>query len=110
MRLLNTEDILKADLIVINNCLPSIINCDLKCWRWRFQVFDNGKGYIKADDLREIMKTLGDRMTDEEIDEMMYEAEVKDGMINIHGNVTFYNTFIFNTWRFLKRKILYCLC
>lgn len=31
------------------------------------------------------MKTLGDRMTDEEIDEMMFEAEVKDGMINIHG-------------------------
>ena len=28
-----------------------------------FKVFDNGKGYIKADDLREIMKTLGDRMT-----------------------------------------------
>lgn len=89
MRLLNTEDILNADLIVINNCLPSIINvnCDFKCWRWRFQVFDNGKGYIKADDLREIMKTLGDRMTDEEIDEMMYEAEVKDGMININGTI-----------------------
>lgn len=31
------------------------------------------------------MKTLGDRMTDEEIDEMMFEAEVKDGMINING-------------------------
>lgn len=34
------------------------------------------------------MKTLGDKMTDDEIDEMMFEAEVKDGMINIHGKYT----------------------
>lgn len=53
-------------------------------------MFDNGKGYINASDLREILKTLGDRMTDEEIDEMMLEADIKDGMINIHSN-----TFLF---------------
>ena len=53
-----------------------------------FKVFDNGKGYIKADDLREIMKTLGDRMTDEEIDEMMFEADAHNGMINIQGITT----------------------
>ena len=49
-------------------------------------MFDNGKGLISAEDLREIMRTLGDKMTDEEIDEMILEAEVKDGMINIQGN------------------------
>ncbi|XP_053397983.1 calmodulin-like [Mercenaria mercenaria] len=53
-----------------------------------FKVFDNGKGFIRASDLREILKTLGDRMTDEEVDEMMLEADIKDGMINIHEFVT----------------------
>ncbi|KAL4237820.1 hypothetical protein ACF0H5_002532 [Mactra antiquata] len=53
-----------------------------------FKVFDNGKGYIRASDLREIMRTLGDRMTDDEIDEMMFEAEIKDGMINIQDFVS----------------------
>ncbi|XP_052768140.1 calmodulin-A-like [Mya arenaria] len=53
-----------------------------------FKVFDNGKGYISSDDLREIMKTLGDRMTDQEIDEMIFEAEVKDGLINIQDFVS----------------------
>jgi hypothetical protein len=43
---------------------------------------------VRASDLREILKTLGDRMTDAEIDEMMLEADIKDGMINIHGNIS----------------------
>ena len=34
------------------------------------------------------MKTLGDRMTDEEIDEMMFEADAHNGMINIQGITT----------------------
>ncbi|XP_052765959.1 calmodulin-A-like [Mya arenaria] len=54
-----------------------------------FQVFDNGKGYISSGDLRDIMKTLGDRMTDEEIDEMLFEANVnKNGLINIQEFVS----------------------
>ena len=49
-------------------------------------MFDNGKGFIKASDLRDIMKTLGDKMTDEEVDEMLFEAAVnKHGLINIQG-------------------------
>ncbi|WAR19737.1 CALM-like protein [Mya arenaria] len=52
-------------------------------------VFDNGKGYISSGDLRDIMKTLGDRMTDEEIDEMLFEANVnKNGLINIQEFVS----------------------
>jgi Ca2+-binding EF-hand superfamily protein len=33
-----------------------------------FEAFDeHGKGYINADDLREFMTTMGDRFTDEEV-------------------------------------------
>ena len=49
------------------------------------QVFDNGKGYISIQDLRSIMTTLGDRMTHAEVDEMLSEAEIKNGYIKISG-------------------------
>ncbi|KAH3752917.1 hypothetical protein DPMN_187543 [Dreissena polymorpha] len=54
-----------------------------------YQVFDNGKGFTSSDGLREIMRTLGDKMTDAEIDEMIVEAEVnRNGMINIQDFVS----------------------
>ena len=49
-----------------------------------FKVFDkNGNGFITQAEIRHIMTNLGEKLTDEEIDEMIKEADVNsDGMIN----------------------------
>jgi calmodulin len=49
-----------------------------------FKVFDkDGNGFISAAELRHIMTNLGEKLTDEEADEMIREADVDgDGMIN----------------------------
>ena len=51
-----------------------------------FMIFDdNGTGFISADELREALTTLGEKMTDEEIDELFSEGEVNaDGLINYY--------------------------
>ncbi|CAL1547851.1 unnamed protein product [Lymnaea stagnalis] len=42
-----------------------------------FRVFDkDGNGYIEADELRRVMTNLGEKLTDEEVDEMIREADV----------------------------------
>lgn len=50
----------------------------------RLQVFDkDGNGFISAQELRHIMTNLGEKLTDEEVDEMIREADVDgDGQIN----------------------------
>jgi calmodulin len=57
--------------------------------REAFKVFDkDGNGYISAAELRHIMQTLGEKLTDEEVDEMIREADINhDGMID-------YNEFV----------------
>ena len=49
-----------------------------------FKVFDkDGSGLIASNELRQVMTSLGDRLTDEEADEMIREADVDgDGYIN----------------------------
>merc|ERR1712226_1151361 len=49
-----------------------------------FKVFDrDGSGFISAADLRHIMTNLGEKLTDEEVDEMIREADIDgDGQIN----------------------------
>lgn len=49
-----------------------------------FRVFDKeGKGYISAAELRNVMTNLGEKLTDEEVDEMIREADIDgDGQIN----------------------------
>lgn len=48
------------------------------------QVFDkDGNGFISAAELRHIMTNLGEKLTDEEVDEMIREADIDgDGQIN----------------------------
>ena len=48
------------------------------------QVFDrDGNGFISAAELRHVMTNLGEKLTDEEVDEMIREADVDgDGQIN----------------------------
>jgi len=44
-----------------------------------FQVFDrDGSGTINTEELKEVMKSIGESLTDEEIEDMMKEAD-KDG-------------------------------
>merc|ERR1711988_1857567 len=49
-----------------------------------FKVFDkDGNGFISAVELRHVMTNLGEKLTDEEVDEMIREADVDgDGQIN----------------------------
>ena len=52
--------------------------------REAFRVFDkDGNGFISAAELRHVMTNLGEKLTDEEVDEMIREADVDgDGHIN----------------------------
>ena len=49
-----------------------------------FRVFDKeGNGLIASSELKHIMMTIGDKMTEEEAEEMVNEADIdEDGMIN----------------------------
>jgi len=49
-----------------------------------FRVFDkDGNGYISAAELRHVMTSLGEKLTDDEVDEMIREADLNgDGQID----------------------------
>merc|ERR1711924_200080 len=48
-----------------------------------FKVFDRDGGFISAAELRHVMTNLGEKLTDEEVDEMIRDADVDgDGQIN----------------------------
>ena len=52
-----------------------------------FRVFDkDGKGFISTAELRHVMTNLGETLIDEEIDEMLREADIADDdMVNYEG-------------------------
>ena len=65
-------------------------------------MFDkDGNGFISAAELRHVMTNLGEKLTDEEIDEMIKEASVDDaGMVNYAGARTTHAVdFYLSRWR-----------
>ncbi|KAL4237818.1 hypothetical protein ACF0H5_002530 [Mactra antiquata] len=48
-----------------------------------FKIFDNGKGYITETDLKTIMLNMGDKLSEEELDDMLNELPTKGGKIKI---------------------------
>ena len=43
---------------------------------------DDNNGILHEERLRELLTTIGDRFTDEEVDEMYREAPIKNGMFD----------------------------
>merc|ERR1711865_79189 len=63
---------------------PEFLNLMARKMKEAFKVFDkDGNGFISAAELRHVMTNLGEKLTDEEVDEMIREADVDgDGQIN----------------------------
>ena len=69
-----------------------------------FSIFDkDDDGFISVEELRSIMKNLGDKMSDEELDEMIDAAGPNhDGLVNYLGNFCFPKYFILSSERVVQ--------
>ena len=58
--------------------------------REAFRVFDrDGNGYISAAELKHVMTNLGEKLTDDEVDEMIREIDLDaDGQVNYEGQTS----------------------
>ena len=63
--------------------------------REAFRLFDdNGDGFISASELRHVVTNLGEKLTNEEIEEMIRDADVDgDGQVNYQGERQMGNSF-----------------
>ena len=58
--------------------------------REAFRVFDkDGNGFIKASELKAVMATMNDNLTDEEVNEILRDADIdSDGQVSYAGEST----------------------
>lgn len=58
--------------------------------REAFRIFDrDGNGYIDAREIRHVLVHLGEKLSDDEVDEMIRESEISgDNQINYEGNIS----------------------
>ena len=56
-----------------------------------FEVFDkDGSGYISVEELKQVMTQIGENLTDEELAEMIQEADINDdGQVDYKGNFSY---------------------
>lgn len=67
-------------------CFSNRVNLPLKIFLAGFG--QDGNGYISAAELRHVMTNLGEKLTDEEVDEMIREADIDgDGQVNYEGKL-----------------------
>lgn len=80
--------------------------------REAFRVFDkDGNGFISAAELRHVMTNLGEKLTDEEVDEMIREADIDgDGQVNYEGEFRIFSILylIFLPSICVFKRIFYC--
>lgn len=76
-----------------------------------FRVFDkDGNGFISAAELRHVMTNLGEKLTDEEVDEMIREADIDgDGQVLPFSQSAHYH-FCVHLMFFLSYDVLRYLC
>lgn len=78
--------------------------------REAFRVFDkDGNGFISAAELRHVMTNLGEKLTDEEVDEMIREADIDgDGQVNYEGKCPRALSIRNSYWNMKKNRYLVC--
>ena len=65
---------------------PDIETENLDYYECLIHTVQDGNGYISAAELRHVMTNLGEKLTDEEVDEMIREADIDgDGQVNYEG-------------------------
>ena len=69
--------------------MQSLYICAVCFLHETFRIFDkDDDGFISVDELRHIMQSLGEKLTDNELDDMIGEADSdKDGLINYQGTI-----------------------
>ncbi len=74
--------------------------------REAFKVFDrDNNGFISAAELRHVMTSIGEKLTDDEVDEMIREADQDgDGRIDCEYSTLWYSTFM-TDHSFLRQRI-----
>ena len=70
----------------------------------------DGNGYISAAELRHVMTNLGEKLTDEEVDEMIREADIDgDGQVNYEGKAPRFLSLLCNSPPFrVCEQVNYC--